>query len=893
MNKTKERKISKTKNWQTLALVISVFAVMVIVGVVAFLRFYDSYIDGVLYRERLSQMQEVTAQLFKGIEDVVQNQWDNTDTFCNYVELGKPQDTENLLKFMSKQAKLNGLQDKNSKLVAVDELGRYLTQDGWQGTLEEMELLLGNPEKVSFVSKSMTSGETYMYFLKRLEEPITMQDGDRTVNLIYYGEAQNMTELNAYFTCDAYDDNNSVYVLDKQGSRLFRNGSRSLLRGYNAYTTLEQMEYLHDNSFDEAKRELDSVGCGYANAVLDGEEYYYALYQMEYAEWTLLFLVPSSYVATDVVSMVRTTVKMILAFAVVLLVLASFVIIMLMQFKQKQVVEAERRNSEVLAKANKELTAAAEAAERAEKTAKSANKAKSDFLSNMSHDIRTPMNAIVGMTKLIEHEKNDPDKLDIYLEKIQISSQHLLSLINDVLDMSKIESGDVSLDLDPVRLADEVTQIENIVRPQAEEHGHSFTVRVRKLSHEYVICDAVRMRQVMINLLSNAVKYTHNGGTIFYDIEELPCDAAENAKFRFTVTDNGCGMTQEFIKRIYEPFVRAENSTTNKVQGTGLGMAITKSIVDMMGGSIDIQSELGKGSRFDVTLTFPIDQNAEQSIDAKSVLLVSDDETLVENIRASLGSQEILLRTAAYIPEAVSLIGEMNADVILLNGYSDAQKLSEAVKTLREHTKEKTLIFCCDYAVPEQVIGELKKNGADGLVTRPFFFSKLVRAVNEKNDSSEISESENNSILNGMKFLCAEDNELNAEILTALLEIAGAKCVIYPDGEEIVKAFANVKKGDFDAILMDVQMPKMNGFEATKAIRNGENPLGKTIPIIAMTANAFSSDVQDCLNAGMDAHIPKPLDLTALEKNIRDIVTPPPRFASQGQMYSNERHNAR
>lgn len=877
MKKNKERKIGISKDGQMLVIVIAIYAFIVSVGVIVFLRFYNSYIDGVLYRERLSQMQEVTTQLFTGLEDVVQNQWDSTDTFSNYVELAKPENTENLIKFMTKQARLNGLQDKNSKVIAVDELGRYLDQDGWQGTLEEMNILLGEPEKASFVSKSMTSGETYMYFLKRLDEPVTMQDGDRTVKLIYYGIAQNMTELNKYFTCEAYDDNNSVYVLDKQGARLFRSSNSSLLRGYNAYKTLEQMEYLHDNSFDEAKQELDTNGCGYANAVLDGEEYYYALYQMEYAEWTLLFLVPSSFVATNVVSMVQTTVKLILAFAVLLLVLASFVVVMLMQFKQKQVVESERRNSEMLAKANKELTAAAEAAERAEQTAKNANRAKSEFLSNMSHDIRTPMNAIVGMTKLIEHEKNDPDKLDGYLEKIQISSQHLLSLINDVLDMSKIESGDVTLNLDPVQVADEVTQVENIIRPQAEERGHSFTVRVHRISHEYVVCDAVRMRQVMINLLSNAVKYTHNGGCIYYDIEEMPCDIPDNAKFRFTVTDNGCGMTPEFVKHVFEPFVRAENSTTNKVQGTGLGMAITKSIVDMMGGTIDIQSEPDKGSRFTVTLTFPIDTNAEQRIDAKNVILVSDDDILAENVRASFSCSNTALSVAKDIPEAVSLITQTGAEIVMLSGYID--KLSEAVKSLREHSAENVRIFCCDYAVPEQVIGRIKKSGADGLIPRPFFFSKLSRAVSGKNLNAESSDNEENGILNGMKFLCAEDNDLNAEILTALLDIAGAKCVIYPNGEEIVKAFADVKKGDYDAILMDVQMPKMNGLEASKAIRNGENPLGRTIPIIAMTANAFSSDVQDCLNAGMDAHIAKPLDLSVLEKNIRDIVTLP-KFAN-------------
>ena len=870
MKEIQERKGNNKKDLQTLFIAIAAFVGITALGVFVFLRYYNSYIDKVLYQERLSQMQEVTAQLFSGLEDVVSNQWNDVDAFCNYVELGKPGDTESLLTFMKKQSRLNNMDSAGKDLVAIDNLGRYLTQDGWQGTLEEMDLLLDRPERISFVSKSLTSGETRMYFLKLLPEPVEMLDDGRSVQLIYYGISQDMKQLNSYFSCGAYDNSNCVYVLDRQGLKLFRSSnSIELIEGYNAYSVLEEMEYLHEHSFEDAKAALAENGCGYANAVMNGEEYYYALYKMENAEWTLLFLVPSSYVATNVVSLVNTTVKMILVFAVILVAISASVIFFILHYQQKKAVAAEQQNSE-------RLSEALVLAEHAEQKAKEANHAKSEFLSNMSHDIRTPMNAIVGMTKLIEHEKNDPDKLDIYLDKIQVSSRHLLSLINDVLDMSKIESGDVSLNTNSVSLSDEVTQIENIIRPQAEERGHNFVIRVHGLVHEYVVCDAVRLRQVIINLLSNAVKYTHNGGSVNFDIEELPCNEPDSAKLKFTVADNGYGMTEEFVKHIFEPFTRAEDSTTNKVQGTGLGMAITKSIVDMMGGTIDIQSRLNKGSTFAVTVTFPIDYSAEPQVDVSSVLLVSDDDVLTCNMQAAFSERNVRFNNAQNILDAAAVIEKQDIDVVMLNGYLHEPTLADTVKMLRETSKNDILIYCCDYAKPEQEISALRKTGADGLLPRPFFFSKFVQAVNAKHGEADPSEAENTSILSGLNFLCAEDNELNAEILSALLDIAGAKCTIYPNGEELVKAFESVKPGDYDAILMDVQMPVMNGFAATKAIRSSKNPLGKDILIIAMTANAFNSDIQDCLDAGMNAHIAKPLEVPVLEKVIKSFVTPPP-----------------
>lgn len=378
--------------------------------------------------------------------------------------------------------------------------------------------------------------------------------------------------------------------------------------------------------------------------------------------------------------------------------------------------------------------------------AQTANAAKTTFLSNVSHDIRTPMNAIVGLTQLMDDDLQAPEKLHDYLNKLKASSHHLLNLINDILDMNKIESGKTTINVVPFSLNDQLAQLESVIRPQAKAREQHFTIGKHNLQHEYVMGDATKLQQVLQNLLSNAVKYTDEGGDIALDIAEMP-RSGHYARYKFTVTDNGMGMSKEFQEHVYEPFARAESSVTNKVQGTGLGMAITKSIVDMMGGSILLTSELGKGSCFEVLLEFKVNEEAE-------------------------------------------------------------------------------------------------------------------RAVEKQQEQEKFS-------LQGMRFLCAEDNKLNAEILEAILKMKGASCSICHNGEEIVERFKTVKPDEFDVILMDIQMPKMNGYEATSAIRNGANPLGRTIPIIAMTANAFAEDVQKSYDAGMNAHLSKPVDIAVLEQTLR------------------------
>ena len=424
-----------------------------------------------------------------------------------------------------------------------------------------------------------------------------------------------------------------------------------------------------------------------------------------------------------------------------------------------QKAEYEKRNNELhlqtmkeMEVVNQKLKKAKNVATEALQTAENANKAKTDFLSNMSHDIRTPMNAIIGITSLIRHDAGNKAKVIEYADKIDISSQHLLGIINDVLDMSKIEAGKTVFKYSDFSILDLMQELDTIFHTQIYEKQQTLTIIKENIQHEWVNGDQVHLMQIFSNLLSNAVKYTQEGGKIHFLVEEYETKSRAYAKYRFLVSDNGMGMSADFMDTIFDAFTRAESSLTNKIQGTGLGMAITRNLVEAMGGTIDVESELGQGSCFEVLIDLKIAED-------RTVALAAQEET-------------------------------------------DEQ---------------------------------------DG------------------------------NILQGMKFLCAEDNELNAEILTELLKIEGAECTICENGEEILKAFEQSAPGDYDMILMDVQMPVMNGYEATKAIRRSSHKLAKTIPIIAMTANAFSEDIQHSLAAGMNAHVSKPVEMKVLEKTIRSI----------------------
>lgn len=737
--------------------IVFVFVIIVVFSVWIFFEVYHKYIDQILYEERLSQMKVVTSQLFEGIEGMMDNRWETVASQSNRLDDIEVTNILELSEFMMQQSRINEFEEKSQRLIAVDDLGRYYTQQGLQGNMTEMDVLIEQPDQVSFVSNTVTTNRTEIVFLKKVKQPIHINDGSRTVLIEYYGIAQDMRVFNPYFECNAYKGNNTVYVVDYNGLKIFNSQSDEVLHGYNTFTVLENMKYLHGSSFEQAKQILSENCISYSNAILDGVEYYYSLYQMEDSEWTLLFLVPSSYVAQNTVKLVNLTVLIVLIFAIILVTISAMAIFATMRRLQKEAVEAERRTNDKLAlineqldQKNADLSKAVQVAENAFEVAENANHAKSDFLANMSHDIRTPMNAIMGMTTLIERDAQLPDKVREYTKKIQCSSRHLLGIINDVLDMSKIESGKTIINVGEFYLPELLEQMDAAFRPQTDAKKQKFEIMIQNLEHKWLLGDSMRLLQILNNLLSNAYKYTPVGGTICIEVQEMEQSSSSYAKLCFKVMDNGIGMSREFLAQIYDSFTREERSVTNTIQGTGLGMSIVKSLVDLMGGSIDVESMQGKGTCFELIL---------------------------------------------------------------------------------------------DFRIPERSAEDCSKQ--------------------------EEKEETDTSPLKGMHFLCAEDNELNAEILKELLHMEGADCVICPNGRAVVETFEQSAPGDYDMILMDVQMPVMNGYEAAKAIRRGNHPLALAIPIVAMTANAFSEDVQKSLSAGMNAHISKPMDMKKLSRVVQ------------------------
>ena len=662
--------LEKTKKYKK---IIVVCIVAILFMVISFIFIYQTYIQKIIYEERLNQMDEVTHQMFLNLEDVMETKWDYVKVQCNIIEAADIRTTKDLSLHMKRITDLYEFADSKITLLAVDDSGKYYTEEGNQGMVRDTYHFEHSPKKINYVSNFMTTNESRMVFLKKLEHPIRLQSG-QTIN--YYGLYQDMHELNEYFGCDAYENNNSVYILDDNGFKLFNSNKVELIKGHNVFTVLKKMQYLHDSSFDKAEKELKEKGVSYSNAILDGTEYFYVLKKMDHAAWNLIFLVPAKYVATNTVRLVKLIIWFIILFAVVAAGCMIKGIVTVLRKSQSEAIEIERENNTRLETINTELTQAKRAAEQAFEVANNASQSKSDFLASMSHDIRTPMNAIMGITSLIRHDAGNKDKVIEYVDKIDVSAQHLLGIINDVLDMSKIEAGKTVFSYSDFSILEFMQEIQTMFCPQTEEKHQSLVIHHENIVHEWVNSDYVHLMQIFSNLLSNAVKYTQKGGKIQFLVEECETKSSAYAKYHFAVIDNGVGMSEDFKDKIFDTFTREESSLTNKIQGTGLGMAITKNLIEAMGGTIDVDSELGLGSCFEVFMDLKI---AEESV--SSALQVEESET-----------------------------------------YDD--------------------------------------------------------------------------IMKGMRFLCAEDNELNAEILTELLKIKGAECTVCENGERILETFERSASGD-------------------------------------------------------------------------------------------------
>ena len=650
--------------------------------------------------------------------------------------------------------------ESESTLIFLQENGKAITTDGTKLRVDmPSKLLLDlrngyNIGKLVSLDYNQKKKDGYLVAIPCQEYTINGE----TYTAI--GTLYDHSKLDSMLSVKSYNGNAYLFMLDNDGNITYTNQKEDkFFRNYFLLKHLKGDQAITEEEADSLQKKLDGREQGVE--LLGSDKPYYLGYCPIENNNTMLICIVEKSVVDNVLKDYQKTIvfETILMAGFILLLFAGLFYSISRRSLAEQKAEYEKRNNEIQTQAmkdmeesNKKLKKAKDITTEALQTAENANKAKTDFLSNMSHDIRTPMNAIIGMTSLIRHAAGNKAKVIEYADKIDISSQHLLGIINDVLDMSKIEAGKTVFKYTDFSILDFITELNTIFHSQIDEKNQTLTIIKENIRHEWVNGDQVHLMQIFSNLVSNAVKYTQEGGKIQFLVEECETKSSVYAKYRFLVSDNGMGMSADFKDTIFDAFTRAESSMTNKIQGTGLGMAITKNLVEAMGGTIDVESELSQGSCFEVLID----------------LRIAEDR----------------------------------------------------------------------------------------------FVSSAEQA--EKDEPA-------GNVLKGMRFLCAEDNELNAEILMELLKIEGAECTICENGKRVLEAFEQSAPGDYDMILMDVQMPVMNGYEATKAIRRSSHELAKTIPIIAMTANAFSEDIQHSLAAGMNAHVSKPVEMKVLEKTIRSI----------------------
>lgn len=582
------------------------------------------------------------------------------------------------------------------------------------------------------------------------------------------------------------------------------------------------------------------------------------------------------FVPVDAIQQEGDAVNKNILIVVLVMLVAFFLCCAVYFFNEKQQVKIRREREQERETHNKQLAEALQAAQ-------IANNSKTMFLSNMSHDIRTPMNAILGFATLLARDADNSEKVREYTKKIASSGRHLLSLINDVLDVSKIESGKVVLTIGEFTLSSMVSAVDDIIRPAAKERGQAFHVSVTGVSHEKLIGDETRINQVLINLLSNSVKYTQEGGDIWFRIIGQKQRSSQFEHIRIEVEDNGYGMTPEYLEIIFDAFTRAENSTTNKVQGTGLGMAITKNIVELMGGTIEVSSEVGKGTIFTVELELripetQIDERFWEENGISHILAVDDDADVCENIQTLMEAAGIRTDAASDGEEAIALATRAKESgdgyqIILVDWNMPGLSGIETAEKMRGIVPKDTQILLLTASDWDMIEKDALCHGIDGFLAKPFFVTALKEKLfeifrGEKEPDKKSREKAECADFSGLRFLVAEDNDINAEILMELLGAEGVNCEVMENGKLALERFCESREGEFDVILMDVQMPVMNGYDATRAIRALPRKDASKIPIIAMTANAFAEDVKDALNAGMNAHVPKPIDMDVVKETI-------------------------
>ena len=688
-----------------------------------------------------------------------------------------------------------------------------------------------------------------------------MQNGSMSTGLVAAVPLEYITDF-----LSLEDEGQLMYyhIIRPDGSFVIQNPNTEL------WNFFEQLQKQSDSAVNESSAEspVEKFNAALkkheeyaATLEVNGEECQIYGISLPYSEWYLVSVMPYSILDDAINNLSSQRMFMTLLSCASVLIILTLIFLRYFSITRSQLNELEK----------------------ARQTALEANKAKSEFLANMSHDIRTPMNAIVGMTAIATAHMDDRKQVENCLRKITLSSKHLLGLINDVLDMSKIESGKLTLTTEQISLKEVVEGIVNIMQPQVKTKKQTFDIHVENILTENVWCDGIRLNQVLLNLLSNATKYTPEGGSIQLSLSEEKSPKGENyVRIYIKVKDNGIGMSPEFLKRIYESYSRADGARIHKTEGAGLGMAITKYIVDAMEGTIDIQSEPDKGTEF--LLMFDFEKAAAMEMDmvlpAWNMLVVDDDELLCETAMDALKSIGIRAEWTLSGEKAIELVNEHHKkredyQIILLDWKLPGMNGIQVAKEIRSNLGDEVPILLISAYDWSEFEAEAREAGISGFISKPLFKSTLYHALCQYMDvGTEHEQTLNQNIdLSGRRILLAEDNELNWEVAKELLTDLGVELDWAEDGRICLDKFQKSSEGYYDIILMDIRMPHMTGYEATKAIRGLNHPNALSIPIIAMSADAFSDDIQRCLEFGMNAHIAKPIDIVEVSRLLKRFLT--------------------
>ena len=697
-------------------------------------------------QERSSQLEEMSSQLRVNLHYNLETHWNLVASIKDYV---------NAQSFSSKEQAQQGIKEAEGifhtelygcRIMLLDAMGRGYTTDGEVGIWDDLKYLADGAVKHTFVTDTSNVKGTYLAFSHKLQSRSDSKRGLRFTHMVLLKE---ISTIRKYYTTESYGGHAATYIINRNGTLAYYDADNEDILGVrNVFKALREGTYAGSKDFATMRQQLNNYGIATASVLLKDNEYYYCLAKMAEYDMTIMLLVPAEYVAVSTMTMLQSALRIQVVFTVLLLGLVLLALI--------SIVRAERSSKmiKIEKETNQKLNKLRVAAEDALKVAESASKAKSTFLSNMSHDIRTPMNAIIGFATLALDDIRDGKKVQDYLSKILSSSKHLLGLINDILDMSRIESGKVILEEQETDLVTTLQELQSIMEGQAKERKLKLHVDYSNLRDRHVYCDKTRLNQVMFNLLANAVKFTSEGGSIWLTMSQLEptYEVEDRAIYEIRVKDTGIGIDKAFIKHIFEPFERERTSTVSKIQGTGLGMAITKNIVDMMGGTIEVESQKGVGTEFIIRL-------------------------------------ELRLQAEA---------GAANEE------------------------------------------GAKQHSHAEGV--------------------AEFA---------GKRLLLAEDNELNREIACMLLSKYGFVIDTAENGQEAVDLVAASAPGYYDLVLMDIQMPVMDGHEATRKIRSLENKVLAKVPVVAMTANAFDEDRKAAKECGMNGFISKPIHMQEVVQALR------------------------